>query len=73
MKSAERKFLHDIATPLATAIFILDTLKEDLLASNGKDSPLIQMTEELEKALNKTRDLLAERREILISQENKEE
>lgn len=69
MSASERKFLHDIATPLATAIFILETLKEDLVIAHGKDSPVVEMLGELEKAMAKSRDLLTERRHEILQAE----
>ena len=58
----ERKFLHDIASPLTTAIFLLEVV----LSSTGKNPE--NLNEKLEKvhaALQKSQNILHARREVL--------
>ncbi len=63
----ERKFLHDLASPLGTA-----TLLFDMVLTNFQKKPDLTKSENdqllmLGKALENMRDRLKERRDILVS------
>ena len=64
--SDEREFLHDIAGPLGTAIFVLDGLLDDVQSRPGANSDDIVQLTEIYTALEKLKTYLQERREILI-------
>lgn len=56
----ECRFLHDLAGPLAAAIFTLEALEEDL----GADHPSLAR---VRLALDQMREQLEQRRKLLIS------
>lgn len=67
--SAERKFLHDIATPIATAIFLADALL-DSLGTTASPDDLAQLKAVLDSLMGAKKSLEA-RRAILIAQMEK--
>jgi signal transduction histidine kinase len=70
-RAAERTFLHDIATPMAVALGMVDLLLED--ASDGSASLSDAQKKRLEKAqtaLLKLQEMMAARRQILIAADN---
>ncbi len=69
----ERKFLHDVANPIATAIFVLDGFIEDLgeLPDSPNRSMLLEQITSVAESLDQARKHLAERREILIRRSGK--
>lgn len=58
----EREFLHDLATPLATALYLTDSLL-DSLKEEGRDPTQI---ENIVKALETLRLLLENRRDTIV-------
>lgn len=58
----ERTFIHDIASPVATVLFISDALREDVM----DNSAVKAKTSDLFKTIDGIRVLLHERREILV-------
>jgi nicotinamidase-related amidase len=64
----ERKFLHDIASPIATAIFLIDMIKDGVKDLGGIDADVPTQVKQLEDLLEKIRMLVEERREVLIKQ-----
>jgi hypothetical protein len=64
MKS-ERDFLHDISTPVATALFILDSMLD------SPDQIALDRLEKLKSKLAEMGDLIARRREQLKSEQAK--
>lgn len=60
----ERRFLHDIASPLSAAIFNLDILLETTRESADKAN--LPQLESMQRSLEKIRVLLQDRRAILI-------
>jgi hypothetical protein len=70
--SEERKFLHDLATPLSVALGMLESALDQLSKkSTIEQSDLKSLNERLEKSKNAVRrcvDLLTDRRQILLAQ-----
>ena len=64
--SDEREFLHDIATPLGTAMLLADSLLEEIQERKEADPDDVMRLGEIYKALNHLQELLVGRREILI-------
>jgi hypothetical protein len=62
----ERKFLHDIASPLGTAIFLVDAFLEDLTSKPNPDADGMAQVSAIYQALQSIQKLLQERRETLI-------
>lgn len=63
--SPERKFIHDLANPLVTAMFVVDAYLAKL-ALQSAESPELQRAY---AALERMQQLLAERRALLIGAE----
>lgn len=61
---SEKDFLHDLATPLSTAIFLVQTLQEDL-KSYPELIGHMESLKEMEKALERVTDLLRNRRSLI--------
>jgi|GEM_PF-3283953 len=70
VKITERQFLHDIGSPLGTALFLVDTLLEMAKEKGEENVEFMQLTSILE-ALNKARTLIEERRQIVKAEEQK--
>jgi hypothetical protein len=64
--SDERGFLHDLATPLGAAIFLTDSVLEDLRSRVGTDPDDVLRLAGISQALERVNILLRERRELLI-------
>ncbi len=68
-KNPERKFLHDLATPLGTAMLLTDIILEDIQTRADIDPEDVMKLGDIYKALEKIKSLIYERREILIKNE----
>ncbi|MGE3974106.1 MAG: hypothetical protein AB7F59_06225 [Bdellovibrionales bacterium] len=64
--SDERQFLHDMATPLGTAMLLTDSYIEDVKARPNVISEEVNQLTEIYAALEKLNKLLMMRREVLI-------
>ena len=64
--TGERSFLHDLASPIGTAIFLLDVIIEEMQERSGGIPDELPRIEQTYAALEKVRELLAERRAYLI-------
>jgi len=64
--SNEREFLHDLATPLGTAMFLTDSTLEDFQARPDAEPDDIMRLGEIFQALEQIKMLMSERREILV-------
>lgn len=64
----ERKFLHDLGSPLGTAIFIAEALLDDLQVRAGTNPDDLMQLKELYSALDRVRKIIEARREVLIHQ-----
>jgi hypothetical protein len=58
--------LHDIASPLATTLFLVDILKDDVEEKGGGDSPEAKKLRQVHELLLKMKSMLEERRAVLI-------
>lgn len=62
----ERQFLHDIAGPIGTAMFLLDATLDTTQNRVDADPDEIAQLGQVYQALEKVKKLLQERREVLI-------
>lgn len=62
----ERQFLHDLATPIGTALFLSDSLRDNLESNNSVDAESLQQIKLIYESLNKVSGLLHARRDALI-------
>lgn len=67
IKSPERKFLHDIASPIGTALFWVDLM----LDPNNSSGEVRKHLESIRDSLMASKALIEERRKHLIEQEAK--
>ncbi len=65
----ERKFLHDLSTPISTVFFLLDMTLERLQVEPEKNLDEIKMVEGAIRSMQTTKELISKRREVLISEE----
>jgi hypothetical protein len=68
-ENSERKFLHDFATPLATALLLMDLILEDVQNRSSSDPDDLMRLKEIYQALENLNNMLQGRRTILIAQE----
>ncbi len=65
----ERKFLHDLATPISTVFFLLDMTIDRLAAEQEKNAEELKMLEGAVRSLRTAKELLQKRRDYLVSLE----
>ena len=65
MNSNERKFLHDMANFLGTAMFLMDALLDSAQSRSGVDSGERLQMGQINEALEKMKKMIEERRELL--------
>lgn len=65
--SDEREFLHDMATPLGTAMLLTDSILEDFQGRDGNDPDDLMRLKEIFQSLEKLNVMLSKRREVLIA------
>lgn len=63
--SDEREFLHDLASPIGTSIFLIDAVLEAMQTRNSDPDDLLRLADAYQE-LQKVKKLLQGRREILI-------
>ena len=63
----ERKFLHDISSPLGTLVFVADSLLEIIESQAVENPDAVALTKDMILVLDKIKNILAKRREILIN------
>ncbi len=63
----ERKFLHDVAGPIATSLFIAEILDENLSAKLAPTEDDLLLVKQILESLGKVKTMLSERRDILIA------
>lgn len=68
-KNPERQFLHDLASPLGTAMLLTEIIKEDIQKGIQNVAEGVENLESIYKALEKIKFLIHERREILMKSE----
>lgn len=64
--SDEREFLHALATPLGTAVFLVDAVLDAIQSKAGSDPDEVVQITQIYDALERMKKLLQERREVLI-------
>jgi hypothetical protein len=67
--SDERKFLHDLAGHLGAAVFMIDIILERVSADPSFQPETKKQVEKVNEALAKVRQLIEERRSILIQRQ----
>lgn len=65
----ERRFLHDLSTPMSTVFFLLDMTLERLQAEPEKNEEEIKMIQGAVRSMQTAKDLISRRRELLISED----
>lgn len=65
--SDEREFLHDLATPISTALFLADCVLDRLQSRSDVDQEDRAELTKIYEALEKVTQLLEKRREVLIA------
>lgn len=68
MDNNERKFLHEAANPIATALFVADALLADLKTEGTASPDTVAQLDQVVQALVKTQRLLQARRTTLLQQ-----
>ena len=63
----ERKFLHDLASPLTSAMFLADILLDNMQAKPNCVPEELSQVQQIYKAMEKIQHMLQSRREILIA------
>ncbi|MBI3544122.1 MAG: hypothetical protein HY075_12700 [Deltaproteobacteria bacterium] len=66
LKNPERKFIHDISSPLGVVYGMVETVLEGLKTGGGRPED-IQKLEKALRSLNKVTDLIHTRREEIVS------
>lgn len=61
----ERSFLHDLASPLGTAILLADALLENM-QSKGTDPDEVMQMGQIYEALELLKSLISKRKDVLI-------
>lgn len=64
--SDEREFLHNLASPLSTALFLVDALLDSVQKRATGDPGELEQVIKIYKSLDKIKNLLKDRREELI-------
>lgn len=62
----ERKFLHDLANPLSTALFLVDVVLESFQIHPDLNQDELHQLRQLFESLDKVKNLIQDRREFLI-------
>lgn len=66
--SAERTFLHDIATPVAVALGMIDLMMDDVLEGSATlEDGQKKRLEKAQTALLKLQEMMSARRSVLIA------
>ena len=64
--SDEREFLHNIASPIASAYLIIDMIMDYMQNSPNADPALVELALTAHRAIEQVRQRLEDRRQILI-------
>lgn len=65
----ERKFLHDIASPIGTALFLLDAIVE-VSQSQALSAEDLELVKKAFDSLIRVKELLHDRRSTLLARED---
>ncbi|MFZ9595671.1 MAG: hypothetical protein ACO3A2_06285 [Bdellovibrionia bacterium] len=66
MDNEEKKFLHQMASPIAAALLLMDILMEDIQKEPQAQARLNPPLEQLHEVLQKVKSSLEERRKTLM-------
>lgn len=61
----EKKFLHDLANPVSTALFLVDVVLESFQNRPDLNQDELLQLQEICHSLDKVKDLIQDRREFL--------
>jgi signal transduction histidine kinase len=64
-RSGERQFIHDIANPLSSALFVLDMLTEELRIGQKIPQDKLELLQRARDSLHRIRALVDTRRNVL--------
>lgn len=64
----ERKFLHDIASPIGTAIFVVDMLLESMQGNSNVNSEELTQVKQIADLMENIKKMIEARRAVLIAQ-----
>ena len=67
--SDERKFLHDVANPLGTAMFVMDSVLDDLKSHVNPDQDAILQLIQIQASLEKIKIILQKKAVFALSKE----
>ncbi|MEW6055486.1 MAG: hypothetical protein AB1540_02645 [Bdellovibrionota bacterium] len=68
IETEERKFLHDIASPVGTAIFVLDMVLDSMKNRPNANPDELAQAQQVFDVLGQIKKKIEERRQILIQQ-----
>lgn len=68
IETEERKFLHDIASPVGTAIFVLDMALESMRSGSDTNAEELAQIQQVFDLLDKIKKTIEQRRQTLIMQ-----
>lgn len=69
----ERNFLHDMASPMGTVIFLIDAVIDDATTNGKIDKENLALLEKVQEQLERLKEMLDNRRQVLIQQGVKSE
>ena len=67
-ESDERKFLHDIASPVGTALFVVDMVLDSMGSRSDVSAEELTQIKQVYEMLEKIKKTIEQRREVLIAQ-----
>ena len=71
-QSGERKFLHDIASPIGTGLFMSELMLEQISQEPGVDPELVNQLKRVYETFDKLRHMIQDRRTTLIEAAKKQ-
>ncbi len=69
IENPERKFLHDIASPVGTALFVLDMLLENMNSRKDASPEELTQAQQISDLLAQIKKAIENRRATIIQQE----
>ena len=73
IKNDEKSFLHDLASPLGTAMLLTQSVLDNLQSQSTIQPDDIDGLNEAYNALKEIKEMLQNRRSIVLAQENKKD
>jgi hypothetical protein len=71
-QTEERKFLHDISSPVAAGLFMMEGRLERMSQAPNVDPQMLEQIERVFKTFDKLRQMIHDRRAALIQDAKKE-